>query len=285
MSLQHADDIVKELWDRDVKAWQTYWVPIFRKFARHLILDARISSSQIVLDIGTGTGVAAFEAARKARPEGFVFGIDRLEPMLAVARTISAEKTIKNIRFVLMDGKQLFFPTGLFDVVTSNCGISPVGFRQTIGEVFRVLRRGGTFVYDDWRLQDVRAHRTFGEILQEHRTNNPSRKLSIQRTALATLERFGNHEMDLDAQLREVSRTGFRKIEVKSRNYKIALHDIEEYLDMRLKRAALKQELAELPAARRKGLLCALREGLRPFVRDRRFGFDWKVTFVRARKT
>ena len=38
---------------------------------------------QLVLDIGTGTGVAAFEAARRVKSGGFVFGIDRLGSMLA----------------------------------------------------------------------------------------------------------------------------------------------------------------------------------------------------------
>jgi hypothetical protein len=54
---------------------------------------------------------------------------------------------------------------------------------------------------------------------------------------------------------------------------------------MRLKKAALKQELTELSANRRKMLRSALKEELERFVRGRRFLFDWKVIFVRARKT
>ncbi len=285
MSLGQADKTVQKLWDKDANAWETRWVPIFRKFARDLILDSKISSGQIVLDIGTGTGIASFDAAKWARPEGFVVGIDRSKSMLAVAKAGSADRRLKNIRFIVMDGERLLFPDSIFDVVTSNCGIFSVGFHQTVAEVFRVLRRGGIFVYNEWHLNDVPVHRIFSEILLRHRTKNPSRKLRIQRVALAALERFGNREMNLNAQVRELRREGFKKVEVKPRNYKIALHGIEGYLDMRLERATLRQELAELSAAGREKLLYAFKDGLRQFVRHGRFLFDWKVTFVRAKKT
>ena len=184
-----------------------------------------------------------------------------------------------------MDAQKLLFPNQIFDVVVSNCGISPVGFRQTVAEVYRVLRKGGTFAYSDWRLKDVQAHRIFGETLQQYRTKNPSKKLSLERAALATLERFSNREMNFDEQVRELKMVGFKRAEVKTRNYRIALDGIQGYLDMRLKRATLKQELRELPAKKRRELLHALRHELTQFVRGGRFLFDWKVIFVRAKKT
>jgi len=284
MGLERAEQIVIELWDEDAKAWQLYWVPVFRRFAQDLILDSRVTPGQIVLDIGTGTGIAAFEAARRAKPDGFVFGIDRLESMLTAGKAEPESRRLKNMRFILMDSKRLLFPDRIFDVVVSNCGISPVGFHQTVAEAFRVLRKGGTFVYNDWRLKDVPAHRMFGETLQQHRTEKPSRNLALQRAALATLERFGNREMNLNEQLRELRMLGFENVEVKFRNYRVELDGTDEYLDMRLKRAALKQELVELSAKRRKRLRSTLKEELRRFVRGRRFLFDWKVIFVRARK-
>jgi len=284
MELERAEQIVIELWDEDVKAWQLYWVPIFRRFAHDLILDSEVSPGQIVLDIGTGTGIAAFEAARRAKPDGFVFGIDRLQSMLTAGKAEPESKRLRNMRFILMDSRQLLFPDRIFDVVVSNCGISPVGFQQTVAEVFRALRKGGTFVYSDWRLKDVPAHRVFGETFKQYRTGNPSRYLGLHRAALATLERFSNREMNLNRQLRELRMLGFEKMEVKFRNYRVELDGSDEYLDMRLKRAPLKQELAELSTERRKRLKSALKEELRQFVRGRRFLFDWKVIFVRAKK-
>ena len=271
------------LWGEDAGAWRRYWVPIFRRFAEDPIFDSDLSQGQLILDIGTGTGVAEFEAARRVKSGGFVFGIDRSKSMLA-ARRAEPNARLRNVRFFLMDAQKLLFPNQTFDVVVSNCGISPVGFRQTVAEVYRVLRNGGTFAYSDWRLKDVQAHRIFGETLQQYRTKTPSRKLSLERAALASLERFSNHEMNFNEQVRELRSVGFKKAEIKTRNYKIALDGIQGYLDMRLKRATLKHELRELPAKKRRELLHALRHDLTQFVRGGHFLFDWKVNFVRAKK-
>jgi ubiquinone/menaquinone biosynthesis C-methylase UbiE len=285
MNLEQAEQIVMSLWSKDAAAWRKYWVPIFRRFAKDLIYDSDISQGQLVLDIGTGTGVAAFEAARRVKWNGFVFGIDRLESMLAAGRAEPEARRFRNVRFFLMDAQKLLFPNQIFDSAISNCGISPVGFRQTVAQVYRVLRNGGTFAYSDWHLKDVRAHRIFSEILQQYRTKNPSKKLRLERAALATLERFSNREMNFDEQVRALKMVGFERAEVKTRNYRIALDGIQEYLDMRLKRAPLKQELKELRASKQRELLCALRDELTQFVRGRRFLFEWKVTFVTAKKT
>jgi len=284
MNLEQAEQIVMSLWSEDAGAWRRYWVPIFRRFAEDLIFDSGLSRGQLVLDIGTGTGVAAFEAARRVKSGGFVFGVDRSKSMLA-ARGTEPNARLRNVRFFLMDARKLLFPNQIFDVVVSNCGISPAGFRQTVAEVYRVLRNGGTFAYSDWRLKDVQAHRIFSETLQQYRTKNPSKKLSLDRAALATLERFSNREMNFDEQVRELNMVGFKRAEVKTRNYRISLEGIQEYLDMRLKRATLKQEFSELPAKKRRELLHALRHELTHFVRGGRFLFDWKVIFVRATKT
>ena len=91
--------------------------------------------------------------------------------------------------------------------------------------------------------------------------------------------------MNLDEQMREVRMVGFKKVDVKIRNYRIALDSIQAYLDMRLERAPLKHELRELPAKKRRELLHALRDELTQFVRNGRFLFDWKAIFVRAKRT
>jgi ubiquinone/menaquinone biosynthesis C-methylase UbiE len=285
MSLQRANRIVQGLWDEDVKAWEVHWVPIFRKFAQDLVTMAEISSGQLILDVGTGSGVAAIEAATSATRQSFVFGIDQSAPILSIAKSNCAKKGPRNLRFLLMDERSMEFPNELFDRVISNCGIPLLGFGQIADELFKVLGRGGTLTYNNWHLKDVPVHRIFGEILQEHRTTRPSAELRDHRTALATLERYGNRDMTWETQIRELKRAGFRRTQVRRKIYRISLPSIDEFLEMRFSRATLRQELGELPKAKRTRLYSDLREGLKQFMVNKRFTFDWRITFVRAVKS
>lgn len=283
MNIGEADAILQELWDKDVQAWDTYWVPIFRRFARHLVSDAHISAGHVVLDIGTGTGVAAMEAVRRARADGIVLGIDRSAPMLELARTKYANA--KNVSFLKMDAERMTFPDDFFDAVISNCGMSYTTFHETIAEIFRVVRKGGSFTFNDWHLIDVPAHRTFSEILRRHRTEHPSENLSSRRAAVAMMEHVGNRYSDLEVQAEELERVGFTNMRVRERDYRIRLSSVREYLAMRLEREALRQELSELSKAQRVAFMKELRAGLRRFMHNGRFVMEWKVTFTHVTKS
>jgi ubiquinone/menaquinone biosynthesis C-methylase UbiE len=284
MAVEEADRIRQGLWDKDVEAWEVHWVPIFRRFAHDLVGAARISGGQIALDVGTGTGIAAFEAARVVGQRGFVFGIDRSRRMLDAAIRKAAKTSPRNLKFLLMDARHLYFPDRLFDAVISNCGISFVDFDEVTTEAYRVLKEGGCFVYNSWRLKDVKVHRIFGEVLQLHRTGNPSVRLRTQRTALATFERYGNRKMDISFQLRELRRAGFTRIRVKERAYPVCLGGVYDFLDMRFSSASLKREFRELPKKERRLLNRELADALKEFTRTKSFTFDWPVSFIRAKK-
>jgi ubiquinone/menaquinone biosynthesis C-methylase UbiE len=275
---------VQAFWDVDVRAWNSYWVPIFRRFAVDLVRDAELSSGRIALDIGTGPGVAAIETAQKVRPGGLVLALDRSQAMLDYARSTVIKTRSKNVLFFNMEAEHMQFPDELFDVVMSNCGISYTAFSQVISEAFRVLRKGGFFVLNDWHLKDVSAHRTFGDILQLHRTKHPSRKLRSERAAIATYERTGGRYSNVRELAKELRTAGFTEIRTKYRNYRIQMKGIQEFLDMRLERVALKHELRELSQSQRARLMDELKKGLRVFTHRGRFVFEWKVAYVKARK-
>jgi ubiquinone/menaquinone biosynthesis C-methylase UbiE len=284
MSLERADKIAQELWDQDVRAWEAHWVPIFGRFARDLVKMAGIVDGHLVLDVGTGTGVAAIEAARVARQHGFVIGIDQSARILSIARAKCAKRGPQNLRFLLMDERGMEFPGNLFDQVISNCGIPLLGFDETANGLFSVLRRGGTLSYNNWHLREVPAHRIFGEVLQRHRTRKPSNKLQNQRMALSTLERYGNWDMTWEAQIRELKGAGFTETKVRRKLYQISLGSVDDFLKMRFDRETLRQELKELTRAERAELYNDMRVSLKQFVHGKRFMFDWEITFVRTSK-
>jgi len=282
LNVDEADRILQDLWDQDVEAWDLHWVQIFRRFAHDIVIDAHISVGHVVLDVGTGTGVAAMEAVKRAKSNGIVIGIDRSAPIVELARRRCAK--VKNVTFTMMNAERMTFPDEFFDVVISNCGLSYATLRETIAEIFRVLRKGGSFTFNDWHLIDVPAHRTFSEILRRHRTEHPSENLSRCRAAIAMMEHVGNKYSDLKVQAEELERAGFTNVRVRQRDYKIGLSGIREYLAMRLEREALKQELSELSKVQRAAFMNELRTALRRFMHNGRFVMEWKVTFTHATK-
>ena len=282
MLIEEADKISEELWNKDAGSWNTYWAPIFQRFAHDLVSEARISTGHIVLDIGTGTGIAAIEASKRVRPGGIVLGIDRSAPILAFAEANLAK--LKNVCFFKMNSDRMTFREELFDAVISNCGISYPVFPQTIAEAFRVLRKGGSFTFSDWHLIDVPAHRRFSEILQKYRTDHPSKKLTARRTAISMIEHTGNLYTSSETQTKELQRVGFTNVKFNQRRYTIKLPSVRAYLAMRLEREALRQELHELSGLQRNQFMTALKIGLKPFVRNKFFIIDWRVAFTHADK-
>jgi ubiquinone/menaquinone biosynthesis C-methylase UbiE len=89
---------------------------------QHLARKAAGQPGEQVLDVATGTGTAALEAARMVtvtgqRGEGHVTGLDLSAAMLAQARARAQVSGLGNLSFVEGDAMKLPFPDGSFDLV------------------------------------------------------------------------------------------------------------------------------------------------------------------------
>jgi SAM-dependent methyltransferase len=93
-----------------------------------------------VLDLGTGTGAAAFVAARRF-PEAEVVGVDLAERMLAEARQSTPPELAGRVRFEAADGAQLPFDDGSFDLVLL------ANMIPFFDELARVVAPGGRVVF------------------------------------------------------------------------------------------------------------------------------------------
>ena len=135
-------------YDAHVGDFQRFSAALTAPLARRMIAMADISAGQRVLDIGTGTGVVALEAAKAAGDRGKCIGVDLSEKMLASARgNACRENLTKRIEFMAMDAESLQFETASFDVVLSLFAL--LHFPNpaiALSEMFRVLKPGGTLV-------------------------------------------------------------------------------------------------------------------------------------------
>jgi ubiquinone/menaquinone biosynthesis C-methylase UbiE len=93
-----------------------------------------------VLDLGTGTGRAAFLLARRY-PESEVVGVDIAPAMLAEARRLTPPELEGRVRFEVADAEHLPYPDASFDLVSL---ANMIPFFPELG---RVTAPGGTVVF------------------------------------------------------------------------------------------------------------------------------------------
>jgi len=106
--------------------------------------EVEIEAGTRVIDLGSGAGLDAFIAARRAGPGGSVIGIDLNDNMLAKARALATRAGMTTVEFRRGRIEEVPAPDGAADLVISN-GVINLSFRkkQVLAEAFRVLRPGG----------------------------------------------------------------------------------------------------------------------------------------------
>ena len=111
---------------------------------------ATLSPGATVVDIGCGAGMDLMLAARAVGPDGHAIGIDMTEPMAERARASARALGCAHVEVRAGDVLDVPVDSGSVDFVVSNgvLNLAP-DKRQAFGEVFRILKPGGQFLYGD----------------------------------------------------------------------------------------------------------------------------------------
>lgn len=133
-------------YDAVAETYERIHAPRLLEPARDLVRAADPFPGARLLDVGTGTGIAAAEAAAAVGEAGSVIGIDGSTGMLAVARRVRPE--IRTVAAVVID---LPFRDGAFDTVIGNFVLAHFTKYQTaLHDLLRVLRPGGRLAMSAW---------------------------------------------------------------------------------------------------------------------------------------
>lgn len=123
-----------------------------------------------VLDIGTGTGLAARFIASKGVQ---VTGIDVADGMIDAARGLSGH-LVPNIRFDVADAEELPFEDSSVDAVISTYGVIFAGDpNRAAAEIERVLKPGGRMVLMTWASDPDAYIPQFFAIIGRHSKSPP----------------------------------------------------------------------------------------------------------------
>jgi SAM-dependent methyltransferase len=169
---------MSERYDRAAHRYGIWWAPVLGASALRVldrVAEAWPADGQpgTILDLGTGTGTVALEAARRW-PAAAVTGIDASRGMILAARERARQdlpaSDAARISFDIADAGHLPYPDGTFDLVVSSFVLQLVQNRLAVlREAHRVLRPGGVLAFVTWMVADGRfaPDEAFFDVLDE----------------------------------------------------------------------------------------------------------------------
>ena len=239
-------------YSRMAQAYDRVVTPKFEPLARALVELLDPKPGEMILDISTGTGLLACLVAPLVKPQAVV-AIDLADEAIRVASYRAGNAGIRNIRFEMMDARNIVYRTRLFDGVASHLGIPNFGYDRTFHEAHRLVKPGGRFVFNEWDEAASPAEAAFRETLAKHATPTPSKDLMTVREAVR-LARTDPEALALRnpssvvAKLRE---KGFDRVDVTTKEFRVRFADASEVVAFYGAWGWNERELREMPPDRR----------------------------------
>jgi SAM-dependent methyltransferase len=143
LDLDAFDRFEADAWEERVEGYAGFFGAITGRMVEPLLDLARVGSGSRVLDVASGPGYVAAEAARRGAK---VTAVDVAEAMLARAAAEHPE-----IEFRRADAQSLPFEDDAFDAVVCNFGVPHFGRpERAAAEGARVLAPGGRLALTTW---------------------------------------------------------------------------------------------------------------------------------------
>jgi ubiquinone/menaquinone biosynthesis C-methylase UbiE len=243
-----------EVYEDFLVRWQ------FRPWTAVLLAEAAIRPGERILDLATGTGIVAREAAAFVGERGRVVALDINPAMMAVGQSLP-EPAGASIEWLEGDAAALPLPDAAFDVVLCQQGLQYFANRPAAAaEVRRVLTSGGRALLAVWR---ALAHNPVQEAL------NAAGQCRVGVAPLATAFGLG----DAGELGRLFESAGFTDARVTERELVVVFPSRADFTRRMVESVAhVVPELAGLDSLQRAELASAIDEDVRATLQSHAWG-------------
>jgi len=272
-------------YSRMAEAYEANVVPRFAPFAAKLVERASLRPNASVLDVSTGTGITAILAAKAIGGTGLVAGIDLADGALHLAQTKAARAGLRNLRFEMLDSRNIVYRGGSFDAALTSFGLPSIGHEQVMREVHRVLREGASFHLLGWALRDAPSGwDAFEDVVAKHRTASPSKALVQLREAGDVVTKSGDTAAIQTPEIvtAKLRAAGFSDVHAQPHSEDVMFASLDDVVAFRSSWGTTERELAEMGdrAAFRTDLAARFEE----YRRADGYRFRWSVVYYDAKK-
>jgi ubiquinone/menaquinone biosynthesis C-methylase UbiE len=171
-----------------------------RRAATRLVELAKLQSGQHVLDIATGTGLAAIAAAMVVGSTGRVFGTDFALGMLQQAQQKVEVLGLTNTKFAEADADEQELQSSQFDAILCSSAIAyftdiPTSLRRW----YNALKPGGVVAFSCLAETSPTASVLFRTVVQRYgiTIGNPNKLLGTPQRCYQLLETIGFAEIEI----------------------------------------------------------------------------------------
>src|SRR2546421_9384574 len=284
MNANEATLLYVDEFSRMAEAYDRNVVPRFEAIAQEVLRLADPKAGELVLDIGTGTGLLACLVAPFVRPQGVV-AIDLADGAISVASYRAGNAGIRNIRFEMLDSRNIVYHGKLFDAAASNLGIPALGYDRVFQEVHRVLKASGRFVFSEWPTEPNPSFAALRALLEKHGTRAPSKDLAQVREAVR-LVRTDPEAIALGdprAVLKALGVGGFERRDATTKTFRVRFADVTELLAFAASYGWYERELREMSTESRRAFDADLAARLEPLTTSAGLGGTRAPNFFVAR--
>ena len=267
-----------EAYDRNV-------TPQFESIAKEVVRLANPKPNELFLDVGTGTGLLACLLAPLLLPQGVV-AIDLADGAISVASYRAGNAGIRNIRFEMLDARNIVYHGKLFDGVASNLGMPNFGIDRVFQEVHRVLKPGGRFVFSEWPTDYPTTFALPRALLGKYGTLTPSKDLALLREARQLFRDDPEAQAlgEPNAMRKALAVAEFDRTESSTKTFPVRFRDQDELIAFAASFGWFERELREMAPDRRTAFDAELASRLKPLTTSRGIEDTWTLNFFTAHR-